>query len=139
MKYPSNLIAKDWVSKTPNWHALVYIGENRNTEDNAVSIGIEKGINTLEQLYEKSFAPKIREQDMEDALIGENNYRVKKFSYKGPAHELPEEVDFVIYFIEHSDFLYQIFYDRRQSKPGAPSPLSENTFNQILSTFKFIE
>jgi len=131
---PSHLTVKDWAYQTPNFELLIYIGENKDIGDGAVSIGIEKEINNLKQLYQKSFAPEIQEEDLKNVQIGKENYNAKKFSYKGESHELPEDSDFLKYFIEHFDNLYQIHYDRKRE-----SSISENDFNHILSTFQFIE
>jgi len=130
ISYPSGVSAKNWASQTPNFDLLVYIGENKDIGDGAVFIGIEKGVNTLEQ---KSFFPLATQiKDLEDIFVGAENYKAKRFFYKGPAHEMPGEKDFVEYFIEDSGHLYYIHYDRS-------GDLGESVFNQILSTLKFLE
>jgi len=45
---------------------------------------------------------------------------------------MPYEVDFIRYFIGYSGYSYEIQYDKGRG-------LKESDFNQILSTFKFLE
>ena len=137
VKYPSNLTAKDWASETPNWSLLVYVGDNKFFGDGEVLIGVEKGIPTLNQKIENSrLGPiGIPEEELKETLVGQENYKAKKWSYDGEALTSAlegEKESFEEYFIEHGGNLYQVHYDK------LPYILSEEIFNQMLSTFKFL-
>jgi len=135
IKYPNDIIVKDWTDGTPNWKVLIYIGENIDIGDGAVMIGIEQGINNLNDLYEKSFDPKIQNQNLEDVVIGRNSYAAKKFILKSASNELiGKEVNSVSYFVEYFGTLYTITYDKI-SQPL----MSEEVFDQMLSTFRFLD
>jgi len=132
IKHPIGLVISDKASETANYLLLLYIGST-------VSIGIEKAIYTLEQKIEDyRFSPVPNPVDkLEEVVIGKGNYVAKKWSYEGlfPATEpgLKEEIiAFTEYFIEHDGNLYQIHYDIHPLLP-------KEIFNQMLSTFRFIE
>ena len=135
IKYPQSLITKDWASETPNWDLLIYVGDNKFFGDGKISIGIEKGISTLNQKIENSrLGPVgIPTEDLKETSIGQNNYMAKKWSYEGEAL-IPElegdKENFIEYFVEHGGHLYQIHYDKLYI-----GDISEETFNQMLSTF----
>jgi len=132
IKYPIGLVISDKASETANYLLLLYIGST-------VSIGIEKAIYTLEQKIEDyRFSPVPNPVDkLEEVVIGKGNYTAKKWSYEGPfpaPEPGPKEeiIAFTEYFIEHDGNLYQIHYDIHPLLP-------EEIFNQILSTYRFIE
>jgi len=133
IKYPSNFIVDDIASETANYILLLEIGD-------AFSIGIEKEIYTLEQKIEDyRFSPMpIPKEELEEVVIGQANYKAKKWSYEGLAED-PEPgteevpiINFTEYFIEHEGNLYQIHYYIHPLLP-------EEIFNQVLSTFRFID
>ncbi|OGF26509.1 hypothetical protein A2242_03795 [Candidatus Falkowbacteria bacterium RIFOXYA2_FULL_47_9] len=131
MRYPKNLTIKDWAYKTPNWELLLYIGENKNIDDGVVSFGVEKNIKIFDA--EKIFWPMPREvMKVKEVTLGVNNYNaheviVNFYSVDGNNNTLN-------YFIENSGKLLDITYNKEKS-----SELSEDTFKQILSTFKFLQ
>lgn len=148
IRYPSDLNVKDWASETQNWEVLVYFGENKKIGDGSVYIGIEKGINNIEQMCKESLVPKIEMNGLKDVFVGREKYPAKGFSYKGSLHNLlpedcciqkekltDEQLDFVRYFIEHEGNLYQLQYTK---SINGKVKLEESVFNKMLSAFRFL-
>jgi len=128
-KYPEDLIVKDWAYKTPNWELLLYIGQNQDIGDGAVSVGVEKDIKNFDD--KKIFWPIPRENiQIREVKTGAGNYlayetKVDFDSVDGGAHTLS-------YFIKKLDKLLIVSYQYKSKE------LDENIFSAILSSFIFI-
>jgi len=128
-RYPEGLSVKDWAYKTTNWELLLVIGQNQDIGDGVISIGVEKNMKEFDR--EKIFWPVPRENILiKEVTIGSNNY--KSYEVVVNFNSVDGGVNTINYFIEYSNNLLQIDYNRNKS-----SELSEEIFREILSTFKF--
>lgn len=133
IKYPSDFTAKDWANKTSNYDLLVYIGANTVMGDGQVSISILKGESKFKM-------PKLAfPSTLEEVFVGEGQYKAFKVSSKAIDDYTNEEkyIDTFSYSIEHNGQVYKIFY--RTGFTGEQNIIEENVFNQMLSTFRFLD
>ena len=134
--YPSKINVKNWAEETPNMLLLLSFGNNANISDAGVVINIEKdsSIKDLDTVVgrENLFNNlAVGPNDISDYKIGKYNYPAKKIDYNNKNLNL----GFIEYLMEKNGFLFQIHYYRSNKK----NDISENEFNRMLSTFKFIE
>jgi len=142
-EYPTTISIKDWSAEQEKfYHLYLLLGTDADFPDSAVSVVIAKKTDGIafadldEELNrEIVFWPNVPSSvELEDVTIGRDNYRAKRFEknflYK---FEDVNEINFVKYIVEHYNRLYQILYDKNDSRI-----LSEDEFDQILSTIRFI-
>ena len=127
-RYPGELSVKDWAYKTPNWELLLYVGQNKNISDGAVSIGVEKNIKHFDDWLILFPQDSI---NIRNVMIGVGNYKAKEV--KVNFYSVDSKVNALNYFIESSGKLFRISYNLNKS-----TEVDENIFKTILSSLMFI-
>ena len=131
-KYPPTFVIEENV--TPDYRAkwaLVLKPKIEKTQLSPFRVSVRKSTTfpSDELEREQFFWPfLVTEEDIKNTTIGENAYVTKKVSHQSSG------LNFTDYFIEYSGSLYEITHNR-----NFEWIMPEETFNQILSTFRFIE